>query len=496
MLDGEISLEELEEKLVSYETVKKVLQRYLQRLLSSDQNTLALFAEMLDAVKSLSSARAPMETPADLQRVVELREAALYRHGGVARVEGVPAPPLLEGGIHKIDDPQLYGMSLICTWLDCIVSNPEQSLDGLRRVFLQATDPWAAELNRVFHVDLGRLRPIEDPDAWLDALLSGNTAVILHLAKASNPLQVLGIEAAPSVGQTPLAVWRQLLQTRPVYDLTDRYLTARDRRNQVRIVAMQHEDEGASTAYLYRIGPEPVLPRPPLPRPTSLGTVQTSLQCTLTTPIRLEVIEKTAHLERTSPSVLTIHLPLGDLPRSLALLLNDPPDIVLRDITPLATPPTQRLLRVSSSKQDEASALLLRIEPLPQSEWPSVQGWTRVYRFHDLGEVGINSCPPGSFLEVSRRDMSESGEEEAEVYFHRWGNKRASLRIPAAGLRRAAQTGTLVLLNADKATALDILASLQGLIGPAAHEIEPVVSRLDCHVRWRPHLGPALFPED
>jgi hypothetical protein len=138
---------------------------------------------------------------------------------------------------------------------------------------------------------------------------------------------------------------------------------------------------------------------------------------------------------------------------------------------------------------------VFRLQTLPKNEWPDEQGWTRMYRFHDLGQIGVETAPVGSFLQVSIKD-NKVAIENAEVYFQDWGEDRINLRISAAGLRRAAQTGSLIFLGVDEERVVPILDALQGLIGPAAQEIEPVISRLDCQVRWRTQMGPELFKRD
>jgi hypothetical protein len=493
MLKVETSLEELEEKILSYESFKQVLQQYLQRLLGSDQDTLAVVAEMLAAVKRLSSERELAEAPIEIQRVLGLQPAALYRYGGVGFVEGVPAPPVLRGGVIKLDDPQVYGMSLISTWLDCIISNPEQSLDSLRKVFLRAGDPWGTELNRTFHLDLGRTQPIAAPEAWLADLLRGESIETLQLARVTNVAQALGLETPVSLGRVPLAVWRHLLQTRLVYDLTARFGRAGRDTARARLIALRREIRGQTAPSLYRLGlaPAPAIPLPP--PPITLADLQATLGCTLATPVHLEMIERADHLSGSAPATWSASLPLGSLRQTFSLILNQPPGIILQDITPAPTPFAQRLLRVAAAPDPERAVRLFRIRPLAPDEWPSQRGWTRTYRFHDLSDIGVTTCPPEAYVEVALREAGPDEEEDSEIYFHRWGEKRASLRITAQGLHRTAQTGTLILVQADEDIALDILASLQGLIGPAAQEIDPLVSRLDCQVHWRPRPGPELF---
>ncbi len=491
MLKIEATLDELEAKLVSYENFKAVLQQYMQRLLGSDQDTLAIVSEMLDTIKSLSAARSLSETPAELRRVVELKKEALYRYGGVAHVEGVQAPPLLEGGIVKVDDPQVYGLSLICTWLDCIISNPEQSLNSLRRVFLRASDPWAVELNRIFHIDLGRLQPIAEPELWLADLVGDTAATHLTLSRVLNVAQALGLEPTEPVSHLPLAVWRHLLKTRPAYDLSDRF--SRGGSEHSRLIALQREEGKRAVACLYRLGTTPP-PAGKLPPPISLGELAQQMGCSLATPVRLELVEKAGHLSGNTPSIFTADMPLGQVEESFSMALNNPPRLILQDVTPPAHPPSQRLLRVASAEKPERQAQVFRIQPLPQEEWPERKDRTHVYRFHDLADIGVGTCPPDGFLEVVLGN--DRAESRAEVHFHRWGRQRASLHITAGGLRRAAQTGTLILLGAGEETALDVLDFLQGLIGPAAQEIEPVVSQLDCQVRWRTRFGEALFKSE
>lgn len=496
MINIEAKLEDLEEKLISYESFKEVLQQYLQRLLTSDQDTLAVVSELLDAVKSLSAARALADTPAELHQVLALQEDALHRFGGLTRVEDDDAPSLLQGGIVKVDDPQVYGMSLICTWLDCIVSNPEQSLDSLRKVFLQTNDPWTLALNRIFHIDIGQRQPIVNPDLWLASLIDKEQASSLHLARLLNTAQALELEPPQPIGPIPLAVWRHLLHTRPVYDLTARYARDSGKPGHTRVIALRGSLSGDDQPLpcLYRLG----LPPPPFLPPgktVTLGDLQTQMGCSLSTPVRLEGIEKAEHLSGNTPPIFIAHMPLGKLEASFSLILNHPPQVVVEDVTPTTALSTYRLLRVSASKGPSHRTQLFRLQTLPQNEWPSQHGWTRVYRFHNLGEIGVSTCPPGSFLEVSLRDDGEIGTEaeEAEVHFYRWGEGRHSLRISAAGLRRAAQTGTLIFLGANEETALEILTALQGLIGPVAQKIDPVVSRLETQVRWRTRMGGELF---
>ncbi len=494
MFKIETPLEQLEEKLLSYENFKRVLQEYLQRLLTSDQDTLAVVSEMLRAVKSLSTAPLLAETPVDMRRALELRIEALRRYGGIARVEDVSAPGLLDGGVIKVDDPQIYGLSLISTWLDCIISNPEQGLDSLRKVFLRATDPWSIELNRTFHVDLGRIQPIGNPQAWLSDLLRGESVSGLHLARVTNIAQALGLEAPVSLGTLPLPVWRRILETRPVYDLTARFGRAGRDTARARLLAWQRE-QGKEPPCLYRLGLDPAPPLPTPSTPITLGELQTALNCSLATPVRLEMIEKAEHLSGSAPSTFCAFLPLGSLPAAFSLILNHPPAIVLHDLTPEPNPFGPRLLRVASTERPQTAVRLFRLHPLPQSEWPGRQGWARIYRFHDLGDIGVMTCPSAAYLQVSLREEDKSN-DEAEVYFYRWGKKRASLRISARDLRRTAQTGTLILLGSDEEVALDLLEALQGLIGPAAQEIHPVLSQLECQVRWRPRLGAELFTGD
>jgi len=491
----ETTLEDLEEKLLSYENFKQVLQQYLQRLLTSDQDTLAVVAEMLESVKRLSSARELAEAPADMHGALALQPEVLSRYGGVAYIEGLPAPPLLKGGVIKLDDPQVYGMSLISTWLDCIISNPEQSLDSLRKVFLRATDSWGVELNRVFHIDLGRAQPIANSEAWLADLLRGEPVGNLYLARATNIAQALGLEAPTIMGRIPISAWRYLLRTRPIYDLTTRFGRAGRDTARARLVALRRESEDQAGACLYRLGLDPRSPVPEPPPPISLGDLQATMGCTMATPVRLEMIERADHLSGNAPTTFSAFLPLGSLLNTFSLVLNHPPSVVLQDITPPATPFSQRFVRVASSAAPERVVRLFRIHTLVQSDWPSQHGWSRVYRFHDLGDIGVTTCPPEAYLEVALREAGVTEDEEAQVYFHRWGTTRASLRISAGGLHRAAQTGTLILLHADEDIALDILDFLQGLIGPAAQEINPVVSQLETQVHWRPKLGSALFSE-
>lgn len=491
MLTTEATLEEIEAKLLSYDRFKEVLQQYLQRLLTSDQDTLAVVAEMLDAVKGISAARELAATPPDLHRILELQPEALYRYGGVATVEGTTAPPLLKGGVTKIDDPQVYGMSLISTWLDCIVSNPEQSLDSLRKVFLRATDAWGTELNRIFHVDLGRMQPIADPVTWLADLQQGQTRPHLHLARVNNIAQALGLEPPQPVGPVPLVAWKHLLQTRPVYDLTSRFVRPGVDAERSRLVALRRKQEQSLTC-LYRLGLDP-LPTPPHPpSPITLGHLENMLGCPLTAAVRLDMIERADHLSGSAPSTFSAFLPLGAILETFSLVLNHPPEIVLHDVTPPPGNMPQRLLRVAGGAK---RVRLFRISPLPSNEWPSLQGWTRIYRFHDLADIGVAVCPPEAYLQVALRE-GEMGEPDGEVYFHRWGNRRLSLRITAQGLRRTAQTGTLILLHCDQPTALAVLSFLLGLIGPVAQEINPLVSELECQVRWRPYTGASLFQEE
>ncbi len=496
MVKIETALEELEDRIVSYENFKQVLQQYLQRLLGSDQDTLAVVAEMLDTVKRLSAARDLGEAPLDIQHLLQLRPEALYRYGGVALVESITGLPLLRGGTIKVDDPQVYGMSLISTWLDCIISNPEQSLDSLRKVFLRATDSWGIDLNRIFHIDLGRIQPIAAPEAWLADLQRGETARRLHLARVTNVVQALGLETPTAVGQVPLAAWSHLLQSRPVYDLTGRFAHAGRDTARARLVALRREVGGKSLPCLYRLGLDPMPPVPEHPAPITVGDLQATLGCALATPVRLEMIERADHLSGSAPATFGASLPLGNLPYSFSMILNQPEEIIIQDITTPSFPPAQRLLRVASHEQPEQTVRLFRLHTLPQKDWPSEHGWSRVYRFYDLGDIGVTTCPSEAYLEVRLLEGEESEEDRSEVYFHRWGETRASVRISAMGLHRAAQTGTLILLHTDEETALDVLNSLQGLIGPAAQEIDPILSDLDCSVRWRHRTATELFRGD
>jgi hypothetical protein len=493
MFKIETPLEQLEEKLLSYENFKRVLQEYLQRLLTSDQDTLAVVSEMLHAIKSLSTASLLVEAPVDMRPALELRTEVLRRYGGIAQVEDVPAPDLLSGGVTKVDDPQIYGLSLISTWLDCIISNPEQGLDSLRKVFLRAADPWSVELNRTFHVDLGRLRPIASPQVWLSDFLGGASPSALQLARVTNVVQALGLEAPIPLGRLPLPVCRRLLESRPVYDLTARFVPAGPAAEQVRLLAWKRDRKDPPC--LYRLSLDPLPSHPAPSAPVTLGEIQTALNCTLATPIRLEMLEKAEHLGGNVAPTFSALLPLGRLPAAFHLILNHPPGIVMHDLTPEAGPFGPRLLRVASTGRPQTAVRLFRLHPLPPSEWPGRQGWSRIYRFHDLGDLGVDTCPAGAYLQVSLREEGENG-DEAEVYFHRWGKTRASLRISARDLRRAAQTGTLIFLGADEEVALDLLEALQGLIGPAAPKIQPVLSQLECQVRWRPQLGAELFHGD
>lgn len=495
MVKIEANLEELEAKLLSYENFKHLLQQYLQRLLGSDQDTLAVVSEMLDAVKALSSARALADTPPDLRQVVELRKSALLRYGGIAHVEGPDSPPLLEGGVVKLDDPQVYGLSLICTWLDCIVSNPEQSLDSLRKVFLKATDSWGSYLNRTFHLDLGRMRPISDPSSWLADLLGGKPAKSLYLARVYNNAQALGLESMQRIGEIPLPIWKHLLGTKPIYDLTARYTRPDQDIGPARLVAVNRDGSSKELPCLYWVSLDPSPEMPPLGPPIALTELQSQLGLSPSTPVRLEMIEQAEHLSGNAASVFTAHLPLNRLLDALAMILNHPPAVLIQDITPKNTPPSQRLLRISSSQAPERVVQIFRLQTLPPNEWPGEQGWTRMYRFHDLGQIGVQTAPAGSFLQVSIKDNHVTI-ENAEVYFQGWGEERFSLRISAAGLRRAAQTGSLIFLGVAEERVIKILDALQGLIGPAAQEIDPVISRLDCQVRWRAQMGPELFKRD
>ncbi len=492
MLKFDASLEEIEEKLISYDSFKQVLQQYMRRLLSSDQDTLAVVAEMLDAVKGISSARELADTPLDTQRLLEVREDGLERYGGVLHVLNSQVAPLLEGGTIKLDDPHVYGLSLICTWLDCIISNPEQSLDSLRKIFLRATDPWGADLNRTFHVDLGRVQPIADATTWLGSLLRGERANSLHLARVTNITQALGLEEPIALGRVPLPVWQKLLNSRPVYDLTTRYARAGQDTARARLIAVRREQDPIPC--LYRLGLDPMPTIANRPVPITLGDLQTRLGCTLAAPVRLEVIERADHLGGSAPTTFSAFLPLGALPDTFARILNSPESIDLKDVTPPTSPLSQRLLRLSAAGKTQ-SVRLVRIHLLPPDQWPSGKGWTKVYRFSDLGDIGVATCPSGAYLEVSMNEDDELSVGSAEVSFYRWGSGEHSLRIMGSGLRRAAQTGTMIILHSNVEAALDILTSLQGLIGPAAQEIEPIISELECHVRWKPRLGAELFRE-
>ncbi|MBN1483441.1 MAG: hypothetical protein JXA37_01860 [Chloroflexia bacterium] len=494
MPKAEASLKALEAKLLSYENFKRVLQQYLQRLLSSDQDTLAVVAEMLDAVKALSSARSVSESPTDLDQVLELRESALRRYGGIAHIEGAPAPPLLGGGVVKLDDPQVYGLSLICTWLDCIVSNPEQSLESLRKVFLKARDSWGTQLNRRFNIDLGRLQPVTNPTLWLADLLGAEKPPLLYLARIYTNAQALGLEPIQDVGTIPLAAWRHLLQSKPVYDLTARYARAGHLTDQARLVALKRE-KGSEMPCLYRVGLTPAPAMKPLPDPIPLEQLFHRLGGPPGAFVQVELIEQAAHLSGNVPPILAAHLPLNYIEQAFGLMLNHPPAILMQDVTPPGVSATQCLLRVCSSLAPRSVAQVFRLHTLAQHRWPERQSWSRVYRFQDLGQIGVQSAPPGSFLQVSVPN-NHGGEDKAEVYFQDWGQDRFKLSISAASLRRAAQTGSLILLGVDVQAALQVLADLQGLIGPAAQQISPVVSQLDCQVRWRAHMGTDLFKKD
>ncbi|MGC8873320.1 MAG: hypothetical protein ACP5SI_02575 [Chloroflexia bacterium] len=482
-------LEELERRLASYENFKRVLQQYLERLLASDQDTLALVAEMLETVKAISGERVAAEPPADIHRILSLREEALLAYGGVAHVEDVPAPDPLKGGTIKIDDPRVYGLSLVCTWLDCIVSNPEQSLDSLRKVFLRTTDPWGIELSRTFFVDVGRLEPIADGDAWLDALLDGSEQ--LSAARVTNIAQLLGLEPLEPLPPLPVRVWRHLLRTRRAYEITPQaagpYLP-----QGARVVTIRNEPPRKEGVFGYALGRTLRTEQAPLLRATSFDDLQKDLLCSLATPVRLERIERGEQLAGQELPQYTATLPFGALRRALILMLNHPPDILLHDVTP---PQTSRghILRVASASEPSRRVRLVRLSVPPEEEWPSRHGWHRTYTFFNLGRIGVPTAPPGSYLRI---DLREGGTPEAQLYFHAWGSQRLSLRLTTESLQRAAQTGSLILLGCDEETALEALSCLQGLIGPAAQEIEPVVSHLDCQVRWRPQQAPELFAED
>ncbi len=489
MREARGGLEELERRLASYENFKRVLQQYLERLLASDQDTLALVAEMLETVKAISGERIAAEPPADIQRILALREEALLAYGGVAHVQDVPAPEPLKGGTVKIDDPRVYGLSLLCTWLDCIVSNPEQSLDSLRKVFLRATDPWGIELSRTFSVDVGRMEPIADADAWLGTLLGDADRVAL--ARVTNIAQLLGLEPVRPLASVPVRVWQHLLRTRPAYDLTPQvagpFLPRHARVVAVRRDASPQKDGGCC----YVLG-RTLSTEPSTLKPTSLEKLAQELGCSLATPVRIELIERGEQLVGYERPLYQATLPLGDLRRALFLLMSHPPDILLHDVTPALTP-YGRLLRVASSLEPERRVRLVRVAVPPEDEWPSRHGWQRIYTFSDLGRIGVPTAPPGSFLQILIRN---AGATDAQLYFHGWGGQRLSIRLTTESLQRAAQTGSLILVGCDEGTGLEALACLQGLIGPAAQEIEPVVSRLECQVRWRPQQGPELFQED
>jgi hypothetical protein len=482
-------LEDLERCLASYESFKRVMQQYLERLLASDQDTLALVAEMLETVKAISGERIVPEAPADIHRILALREEALFAYGGVAHVEGVPAPEPLQGGTIKIDDPRVYGLSLVCTWLDCIVSNPEQSLDSLRKVFLRTTDPWGIELNRAFFVDIGRLEPIANGDEWLDSCLGSLERV--SLARVTNIAQLLGLEPLTPVASVPLRVWRHLLRTRRAYDLTPAaagpWLPQGSR-----IVALHRNIPSGERAFCYALGRELQAQEVRGPRPISFQELQRELGISLAAPVQVQLIEQGEQLVGQAPPLYRAVLPLGDLRRAFVLMLNHPPEVQLHEATPPHSP-FGHILRIASSQDPERRVRLVRLSQPPDEEWPSRQGWQRVYTFFDLARIGISTAPPGSYLGIFIRD---SGGDDAQLYFHRWGPQRLSLRLTTRCLQRAAQTGALILIGCDEETALQALACLQGLIGPAAQEIEPVVSRLDCQVRWRAQQGPELFRED
>jgi hypothetical protein len=169
-------------------------------------------------------------------------------------------------------------------------------------------------------------------------------------------------------------------------------------------------------------------------------------------------------------------------------MLNRPSGVIIQDVT-TSRARSPRLLRVSVASEPDQFVRLFRVQLLPRKEWPARQGWRQVYRFRDLGDIGVTTCPPEAYLQVSLPEDGRRGTDDAELYFHRWGQKRVSFRISGLGLHRAAQSGSLILLNSDQDTALEVLAALQGLMGPAAQEIATQVSVLDCQVQWRPTQG-------
>ncbi len=476
------------ERGFSYPEIKSVVQQHIRRLLAADHDAARVLAEMSEHVRGITAAGEPAAEPVEMRRLLELHLEPLGRFGGEVRVEGVPAPPPLDGGIVRLDDPQRGWMSLLSAWLDCIVANPEQSLASLRRVFLRATDPVGVELNRVFGIDLGRMQPIANPEAWEHDLLRQEETAGLCLDRVTNIVQALGLETPKPMSEVPFALWRHLLRTRPVYDLSAHFTRAGRDTARARVIALRRETEPQSPACLYRVGLTPMPSLPTVPPSMGIEDLAAALGCATSTPVHLELIERAEHLRGSAPTAFSVFLPLEAVASTFSLILNRPPRVLVQDITSTRAP-SPRLLRVASSADPERQVRLFRVQMLPRRDWPARQGFLQVYRFRDLGDLGVTACPPGGYLQVSLGDTSKGDSAAAELYFHRWGERRVSFHITGLGLRRAAESGSLILLHSDHETALEVLAAMQGLLGPAGPEVTPQVSILDCQVNWRPYPG-------